>query len=174
MKIGDLGLATHTKVETIRYYERIGLLPPPARTASNYRHYTDAHRQRLNFIRHARGLGFVIAEIRSLLDLADDPERDCSEADRIASEHLRTVEEKIARLGALRDELARVVGVCRGGQVASCRVLEALGEHSLCATPHAHDTLDAPVMISARRSPAGTRVSVPSRSRSMGESKQAG
>jgi Cu(I)-responsive transcriptional regulator len=151
MKIGDLGTATNTKVETIRYYERIGLLPPPARTTSNYRHYTEAHRQRLDFIRHARGLGFEIAEIRSLLDLADDPERDCSEADRIASEHLRTVEEKIARLSALRDELARVVGVCRGGQVASCRVLEALGDHSLCATTHAHAGVDTPVSPTARR-----------------------
>jgi DNA-binding transcriptional MerR regulator len=151
MKIGDLGLATHTKVETIRYYERIGLLPPPARTASNYRLYTEAHRQRLNFVRHARGLGFEIAEIRSLLDLADDPERDCSEADRIASEHLRTVEQKIARLHALRDELARIVGVCRGGQVASCRVLEALGDHSLCATPHAHAAVDTPVTSIAPR-----------------------
>jgi DNA-binding transcriptional MerR regulator len=136
MKIGDLGTATDTNIETIRYYERIGLLPPPARTAANYRHYTEMHRQRLNFIRHARGLGFEIAEIRSLLALADEPERDCSEADRIASEHLRTVEEKIARLNGLREELARMVGVCRGGQVAACRVLEALGDHSLCAAEH--------------------------------------
>lgn len=141
MKIGDLGTATNTKIETIRYYERIGLLPRPRRTAANYRLYTEAHRQRLDFIRHARGLGFDISEIRSLLDLADDPERDCSEADRIAGEHLRTVEEKIARLHGLRDELARIVGVCRGGQVATCRVLEALGDHSLCATEHAADGL---------------------------------
>jgi DNA-binding transcriptional MerR regulator len=136
MRIGDLGAATDTKVETVRYYERIGLLPPAARSASNYRCYTEAHRQRLDFIRHARGLGFQISEIRSLLALADDPERDCGEADRIASEHLRTVETKIARLNALRDELARMVGVCRGGQVSACRVLEALGDHSLCATEH--------------------------------------
>jgi DNA-binding transcriptional MerR regulator len=136
MRIGELGSATDTNVETIRYYERIGLLPPPARTAANYRRYGVAHRQRLDFIRHARGLGFEIAEIRSLLALADEPDQDCSEADRIASEHLRTVDEKIARLSALRDELARMVGVCRGGQVAACRVLEALGDHSLCAAEH--------------------------------------
>lgn len=137
MKIGELGTATDTKVETIRYYERIGLLPPPARTAANYRRYTTGHQQRLNFIRHARSLGFEIAEIRSLLDLAGEPTRDCREADRIATEHLHTVEEKIRRLTALRDELARIVGVCRGGQVATCQVLEALGDHSRCATPHA-------------------------------------
>jgi len=124
-------------VETIRYYERIGLLPPPARTGGNYRHYSATHLQRLNFIRHARRLGFEIAEIRSLLDLADDPERDCGDADRIASQHLQTVEDKIARLSALRDELARIVGACRGGQIASCRVLEALGDHSMCTSDHA-------------------------------------
>ena len=137
MKIGELGSATNTKVETIRYYERIGLLPPTARTGGNYRHYSATHLQRLNFIRHARGLGFEIAEIRSLLDLADDPERDCGDADRIASQHLQTVEDKIARLSALRDELARIVGACRGGQIASCRVLEALGDHSKCTSDHA-------------------------------------
>ena len=70
MRIGELGRATNTRAETIRYFERIGLLPPPARTGGNYRHYTATHLQRLNFIRHARGLGFEIAEIRSLLDLA--------------------------------------------------------------------------------------------------------
>lgn len=137
MKIGELGSATSTKVETIRYYERIGLLPPPARTGGNYRQYSAAHLQRLNFIRHARGLGFEIAEIRSLLNLADDPEHDCGDADRIASQHLQTVEDKIARLSTLRDELARIVGACRGGQIASCRVLEALGDHSMCTTDHA-------------------------------------
>lgn len=146
MKIGELATATNTTVETIRYYERIGLLPPPARTAANYRHYTETHRRRLSFIRHARGLGFDVAEIRSLLALADAPERDCSEADHIASEHLRTVEEKIARLCALRDELARVVGVCRGGQVAACRVLEALGDHSLCTSEHCSQDRGPPGM----------------------------
>lgn len=136
MKIGDLGTATTTKVETIRYYERIGLLASPARTSGNYRVYAHEHLQRLNFIRHARGLGFDIAEIRSLLALADDPERDCAEADRIATAHLRVVETKIERLVALRDELARIVGICRGGTVGTCRVLDALGDHSRCAPGH--------------------------------------
>ena len=139
MRIGELGSATNTNVETIRYYERIGLLPAPARTGGNYRQYTRAHLQRLNFVRHARGLGFEIGEIRSLLDLADDPTRDCGEADRIASEHLRTVEEKITQLTALRDELARVVGVCRGGQAASCRVLEALWDSRPKIDPRSRD-----------------------------------
>ena len=136
MKIGELSRATGTNIETIRYYERIGLLPPPDRTAANYRSYGDAHRSRLSFVRHSRDLGFTIEEIRSLLDLSDDPARDCSEADRIASAHLEQVEEKIAQLTLLRDELSRIVGRCRGGIAADCRVIEALGDHRHCASAH--------------------------------------
>ncbi|WP_033075411.1 MerR family transcriptional regulator [Sphingopyxis sp. MWB1] len=133
MKIGQLSRATGTHIETIRYYERIGLLPEPGRTAANYRSYSDAHRARLRFVRHSRELGFTIEEIRSLLDLSDHPARDCGEADRIASIHLEQVEAKIAQLEALRDELRRIVGRCRGGQAGDCRVIEALGDHGQCA-----------------------------------------
>jgi len=136
LKIGDIARATDTKVETVRYYERIGLMPPPGRTEGNYRSYTAAHLKRLNFIRHARGLGFDIAEIRSLLDLSDQPERDCAEADRIATGHLGAVEAKIAQLEALRGELARMVGECRGGRAATCRVLEVIADHSRCLGDH--------------------------------------
>jgi Cu(I)-responsive transcriptional regulator len=136
MKIGELSRATGTNIETIRYYERIGLLPAPDRTAANYRSYGDPHRARLTFVRHSRDLGFTIEEIRSLLDLSDDPTRDCSEADRIASRHLEQVEEKIAQLTLLREELTRIVGRCRGGVAADCRVIEALGDHGSCAGAH--------------------------------------
>lgn len=71
LKIGDLAKATGAKVETARFFEKIGLLPPPGRTGGNYRNYTKAHFERRNFVRHARGLGFEISEIRSLLDLSD-------------------------------------------------------------------------------------------------------
>lgn len=136
LKIGDLARATGTKVETVRYYERVGLLPLPERTSGNYRSYSRTHLDRLNFIRHARGLGFEIADIRSLLNLADEPERDCAEVDRIASGHLLAVEDKIARLAVLRDELSRVVGQCRGGQIGTCRIMEVLADHALCASDH--------------------------------------
>lgn len=136
MKIGELSRATGTNIETIRYYERIGLLPQPARTRANYRVYGDPHRARLTFVRHSRDLGFTIEEIRSLLDLSDDPGRDCGEADRIASRHLAQVEEKIAQLILLRDELTRIVGRCRGGVAADCRVIEALGDHRHCESAH--------------------------------------
>lgn len=136
MKIGELSKATGTNIETIRYYERIGLLPPPARTAANYRSYVEPHRARLGFVRHSRELGFTIEEIRSLLDLSDHPDRDCGEADAIASRHLAQVEAKIAQLAALRDELRRIIGSCRGGIAADCRVIEALGDHQSCNGKH--------------------------------------
>ena len=136
LKIGDLAKATGTKVETVRYYERIGLLPPPERTSGNYRSYAPAHVARLSFVRHARGLGFDIADIRSLLDLADQPERDCGEVDRIASGHLQAVAEKIVRLSLLRDELSRMVGQCRGGRVGTCRIMEVLADHGQCRSDH--------------------------------------
>lgn len=136
MKIGELARATGTNRETIRYYERIGLLPRPGRTDSNYRDYSPEDADRLAFIRHSRGLGFELAAIRSLIDLADQPERDCAEADAIASRHLEAVEAKLAQLERLRGELGRMIRQCRGGQVASCRIIEVLGEHSHCGPDH--------------------------------------
>jgi Cu(I)-responsive transcriptional regulator len=136
MKIGQLSRATGTNAETIRYYERIGLLPKPGRTDGNYRDYGPSDQDRLNFVRHARGLGFDIADIRSLLSLGEQPERDCGEVDRIASGHLSAVERKIAQLEQLRDELGRMIKQCRGGQVSDCRVMQALGDHSSCEGRH--------------------------------------
>ena len=136
MKIGDLSRATDTKVETIRYYERIGLLPKPERTGGNYRDYIPVHVERLRFIRHARGLGFEIADIRSLLTLAEDPGQDCGEADLIASGHLAAVDRKISQLELLRSELTRMIVQCRGGQISDCRIMQALGDHNLCEADH--------------------------------------
>lgn len=136
LRIGDLARSTGTTVETIRYYERIGLLAEPGRTEGNYRAYATRDLKRLRFIRHARGLGFEVSEIRSLLDLADNPDRDCGEADIIATGHLQSVEAKIEQLQLLQTELTRMVGACRGGRAADCRVLEVLGDHSLCAADH--------------------------------------
>jgi DNA-binding transcriptional MerR regulator len=128
MKIGELAARAGVKVETIRYYEKIGLLPPPLRTTANYRNYGSAQANRLAFIRQARGLGFDIADIRSLLDLGDDPEQDCGHVDQLASGHLRAVERKIEQLEQLRGELNRMLTQCRGGRVADCRIMEALSD----------------------------------------------
>jgi Cu(I)-responsive transcriptional regulator len=113
-------------VETVRYYERIGLLPAPARTAGNYRAYGPDHLARLSFVRRARDLGFSIEQVRELLSLADDRGRSCQAVDAIAREHLREVERKIADLTALRRELDGLIGQCRRGTVAECRIIEAL------------------------------------------------
>ncbi|QIG78564.1 MerR family transcriptional regulator [Stakelama tenebrarum] len=129
LTIGELGKATDTKVETIRYYERISLLPKPLRTAGNYRAYGETELGRLSFIRRARDLGFPLDQVRALLSLSDDRTRDCATVDALARDHLAEVERKIADLTALRRELAEVIGSCRGGTVADCRIIEALAPH---------------------------------------------
>lgn len=126
MKIGELAAATATKVETVRYYEKIGLLAPPARSASNYRKYGSEHLARLSFIRRARDLGFTLEAVRELLALSDDSEQSCEAVDLIASTHMADVERKIADLTALRSELSRVIGSCRHGTIANCKIIESL------------------------------------------------
>lgn len=124
--VGDLAKATGTKVETIRYYERIGLLPAPARTEGNYRAYTSEHLGRLSFVRRARHLGFTLEQVRDLLSLSDQKDRSCEAVDEIAREHLAEVDRKIADLKALRRELAGVISQCGQGTVADCRIIAAL------------------------------------------------
>jgi len=134
--IGRLSKATGVKVPTIRYYERIGLLPSPARTAGNQRLYTRQALERLAFIRHARDLGFPLEAIRELLSLSDHPAQPCAAADKIAGRQLAAVEARLARLTALRDELRRMLDHCACGTIADCRVIEVLGNHALCAHDH--------------------------------------
>lgn len=126
ISIGDLAKATGTKVETIRYYEGIGLLPKPARTAGNYRSYAPDHLTRLGFIRRSRDLGFSLDEVRDLLRLSDDRNRSCDEVDAIAKTHLDDVERKIADLEKLRQELKGLITQCHRGTIAECRILDAL------------------------------------------------
>lgn len=136
LSIGTLAKRTGTKVQTIRYYEQIGLMPEPGRTDGGQRRYGDAELDRLSFIRHARQLGFGLDAIRELLDLSDHPNRPCEEADAIARRQLRHVDQRMARLEALRTELQRMVHECSGGRSADCRVLEVLRDHSECLTEH--------------------------------------
>jgi len=131
--IGELARRTGCKVQTIRYYEQIGLMPEAARTLGNQRIYGPAHSDRLAFIRHSRELGFPLDAIRQLLTLADDPHQPCATADRIAQEQLVEVQNRIARLEALKVELERMVEQCRHGTIGHCRVIEVLADHS-----HAH------------------------------------
>jgi len=139
--IGDLARRAGTKVETVRYYEKVGLLPAPARTDGNHRAYTRAHADRLAFIRHSRELGFSLESVRAILALSDDADRPCAEVDTIAREHLDAVRDRITRLQALEAELSRMIEQCGCGRVGDCRVIEALADqtHAHCLHRHHHD-----------------------------------
>ncbi len=130
--IGWLARQTNTKVQTVRYYEDIGLMPVARRSEGNRRLYGQSHVDRLAFIRHSRELGFSLDQIRELLSLSDDPERPCHEIDAIAQVHLEDVQSKIARLQGFEKELNRMVCECAGGHVSGCRIIEVLSNHNLC------------------------------------------
>ncbi|SNT35604.1 DNA-binding transcriptional regulator, MerR family [[Luteovulum] sphaeroides subsp. megalophilum] len=130
MQIGDLSRHAGVNIETIRYYERIGVLPVPARQENGRRSYTEVDARRLGFVRHARELGFDLAAVRALLALQEQPQASCEDASRIAQAQLAEVESRIARLLNLRKELSRMVKECGRGVVAECRVIEALAAGS--------------------------------------------
>ncbi len=119
-------------MQTIRYYEQIGLIPVAERSEGNQRFYRQRDLNRLNFIRHGRELGFSLEQIREILALSDDPGHSCSEVDAIARSHLSDVESKIRRLQGMKQELKRMIEQCAGDQVADCRIIEVLSDHKLC------------------------------------------
>ena len=130
--IGTVAKTSGVKVPTIRYYEQIGLLPPPPRTDGNRRLYGSGDLRRLAFIRHARELGFEIEAIRTLLALQDRPGQSCAEADAIARARLLEVESRLNSLNALKVELERMLAECAHGRIADCRVIEVLADHGEC------------------------------------------
>ncbi|KFC75515.1 Transcriptional regulator, MerR family [Bosea sp. LC85] len=135
--IGGLSDRTGVKVETIRYYEQVGLLPPPERSEGNQRRYGRRHIERLAFIKHARDLGFPVEGIRTLLRLSDNPAMACDEAHAIAVSHLDEVRDKIAKLRSLETELARIAVTCSGGvKACDCAIIEALADHGQCHHGH--------------------------------------
>jgi DNA-binding transcriptional MerR regulator len=126
--IGELASRSDTTAETIRYYERIGLLPRPIRAGNGrYRRYVADDAARLRFVRRARALGFSIDEVREFIRLAERPSQSCSAVDKHARRHLEEVRSKIEQLQALETELQRVITVCGGGRtIKDCRILQAL------------------------------------------------
>ena len=127
LTIGNLAKAAGTQVVTIRYYEQVGLLPPPQRTAGNYRIYQPAHLDRLRFIRRCRELGFTLDQVRDLLHLSSQANEACGDVDRITADHLAAIEQKIADLRRLADELRRISRRCQGdGRIADCQIVQAL------------------------------------------------
>jgi len=126
MKISDAAAASGCHLETIRYYERLGLVPAPTRTSNGYRVYSQAEVDRLRFINRGRELGFGLDEIRSLLSLGDNPAMSCNDVDAIARTHLTDIQRRIAELRLVAAELERVMAQCAGGQRGTCAILGAL------------------------------------------------
>jgi len=128
--IGQLAARAGVSVDTVRYYERSGLLSPQARLASGYRRYSELQVARLRFIRRAQELGFSLKDIRELLGLSK--QRDVARVKRAAEKKLAEVEERLAALTRVRDGLATLVATCPGhGRAADCPILRALGEETL-------------------------------------------
>ncbi len=130
LSIGQLSKATQCKVPTIRYFEQIGLMPAPLRSASKQRRYGPEQVARLKFIQHCRDLGFDQRAIRELLTLTERPTQNCKAVTEIARTHLAEVNQRMARLTTLKLDLERMIDICRGGQIANCRIIETLADRS--------------------------------------------
>lgn len=133
--IGQLSKRTGVKIPTIRYYEQMGLIDAPERSEGNQRRYSADGLSRLSFIRHSRDLGFSIEDIKGLLTLSQHPEKPCHDAHDIAVEHLKAVQDRIAKLRRLERELKRISN-CDADSVSDCAVIETLADHRLCETEH--------------------------------------
>jgi len=141
MKIGELSSTTHAPVETIRYYEREGLLPAPARSEGNFRLYGESHVGRLGFIRACRALDMNLDEIRVLLRFRDGRHEDCSEVNALLDEHVRHVDERIVELRRLAKDLRALREQCREVSAADqCGIMKGLasGGFDAAAKPHSH------------------------------------
>lgn len=126
LSIGALAKGTGVNLETIRYYERIGLMPAPPRTAGGHRVYGRDHLKRLAFVRRARELGFGLDEIRTLLGLVDGGDRNCAEVREITLRHLAQVRSKIEDLARLERSLADMAARCTGDTMPDCPVIDVL------------------------------------------------
>ncbi|TMJ56601.1 MAG: helix-turn-helix domain-containing protein [Alphaproteobacteria bacterium] len=127
IQIGELSKRTGCNIETIRYYERISLLPAPPRSAGRYRTYDNADVRRLAFIRRARELGFTLDQVRALLALSEnDRQGACTEVRELAARHLGEVRAKIADLRALERVLADAVKRCAAAELSACPIIDAL------------------------------------------------
>ena len=134
--IGELARLSGVKIPTIRYYEGIGLLPAPPRTDGNQRRYDEGALDRLRFIAHAREMGFPMDSVKAMLRLSRHPDEPCEDLDALVADRLMEVEERLSRLGRLRDELTAMLESHHHGKVADCRIIEVLSDHG--EGSHAH------------------------------------
>ncbi len=128
LPIGALANHTGCNIETIRYYERIGLMPRPARSEGGHRMYGPDHFKRLEFVRRARELGFTVDEIRQLLRLAEEQDQPCADVRIVATRHLADIRTKIAALRAMEKVLKETVAQCEEASRPECPLIEALFE----------------------------------------------
>lgn len=127
MRIGKLSEATGVDIETIRYYERSGLLQTPGRLANGYRVYGPAHLERLSFIRHCRALDMPLADVQRLLSFVDRPQADCGDINRLIDEHLGRVRARLESMRALEKQLTTLRTHCEAGHTAGdCGILQEL------------------------------------------------
>ena len=145
--IGILSRECGVKVTTIRYYESIGLTRKPKRSNSGQRIYDATAVERLNFIRHARDLGFPIDAIRELISLQDRPGTDCKKVCEIARRQRDDVRLRLRRLETLEAELERMISICDGGVISDCQVLASLSDHEKCLHEHNSATIFKPVQL---------------------------
>ncbi len=124
--IGELSRLTQVKIETIRYYEKIGIMPNPPRSSGGYRMYSTPHFERLSFVRRSRELGFSQPEVRKLLTLVDEHKYTCAEVREMTATHLSTVRSKIKDLRKLEKALANMVSECDGGDIPDCPIVDIL------------------------------------------------
>lgn len=129
MKIGELARVTGVSIETIRYYERSGVLPEAPRTEGNYRAYTGAHLERLSFVRHCRGLNMTLAEIRTLLQFKDAPHMPCGAVNALLDQHIGQVAQRIRELRQLEKQLKGLRQQCQTAvDTAHCGILSGLAQ----------------------------------------------
>lgn len=126
MSIGELAKRTAVQVETIRYYEKTGVMPAPPRTPGGYRMYDENHVQRLVFVRRSRELGFGLADVRRMLSLVDTGHVTCEQVRALAVEHLAQVRAKIADLRRMEQALERTAASCVGGSTPDCPIIDSL------------------------------------------------
>lgn len=146
MRIGELGQAAGVDIETIRYYEKMGLLSKPERTANGYRAYGQTHLEQLVFVRHCRALDISLTDVASLLDLVKNPKSACNEVNKLIDAQLARVRARLKSMQALERQLVTLQGRCSSGkQAGECGILHELiaaaqGEACACHTEsHTHD-----------------------------------
>ena len=151
MRIGDLARRAGCPVETVRYYEKAGLLPAPRRSSGNYRDYGQAHAERLAFIRRCRSLDMSLPEVRILLAAIERPEADCGPVNALLDDHIAHVGARIAELKQLKEELDAIRAHCAGSNAANaCGILKTLAQPAHGRTRRASHVVGAHRAVAAK------------------------